>query len=221
MDGDVRRRLFYLIALIMCIHPLFFAYSRGAYAAALIGVAFYGIIKKRILLVLLALIYVSWHWLLPPSVVDRITMTQEFGGGLEQSAAIRLDLWDHALRMFESNPVLGIGWGGFGYSIKEESHYRDTHNFFIKTLCELGVVGFGLLLVLLLAALMSGLQLMREGKNGFHRGLGLGFMGSTIALIVNNFFGDRFSATVIGGYYWLVWGLVDRSILMSRGGLKG
>jgi hypothetical protein len=82
-------------------------------------------------------------------------------------------------------------------------------------------VGFGLLLVLLLAALMSGLQLMREGKNGFHRGLGLGFMGSTIALIVNNFFGDRFSATVIGGYYWLVWGLVDRSILMSRGGLKG
>jgi len=60
---------------------------------------------------------------------------------------------------------------------------------------------------------------MKEGKNGFHQGLGLGFMGSTVALIVNNLFGDRFSAPVVGGYFWLVWGLVDRSIMMSRGNL--
>jgi len=216
MDADVRRRVLYLATFLFSLHPLFFSYSRGAYAAALIGVAFYGIIRNRIFLVFLAFIYISWHTLLPPSVVDRITMTQQYGGELEHSAAIRLDLWDHALKTFESSPVLGIGWGGFGYSIKEESHYRDTHNFFIRILCEQGVVGFGLLLVLLTAALMSGHQLMKEGKNGFHQGLGLGFMGSTVALIVNNIFGDRFSATVIGGYFWLVWGLVDRSIIMSR-----
>jgi O-antigen ligase len=216
MDDDTRRRMLYLAAMIFSLHPLFFSYSRGAYGAALAGVVFYGIIKKRTLLVILAFVYISWHTLLPVSVVDRITMTEEYGGQLEHSAAIRLDLWDHALRIFESSPVVGIGWGGFGYSIQEESLYRDTHNYFLKTLCEQGIVGLGLLLMLLLAAMFSGLQLMIKGKNGFHQGLGLGFMGATVALIVNNFFGDRFSATVVGGYFWLVWGLVDRSIIMNR-----
>ena len=216
-DEGSWRRFLYLAALIFSLHPLFFSYSRGAYAAALIGMAFYGIIKNKILLVPLAIIFISWNTLLPPSVVDRITMTEEYSGELEGSAASRLDLWDHALRIFESSPFLGIGWGGFGYSIKEESHYRDTHNYFLKTLCEQGVVGFGLFLILLLAALMSGLQLMRKGKNNFHRGMGLGFMGCTLAIIVNNLFGDRWSYTTLGGYFWLVWGMVDRSIIMSSG----
>jgi O-antigen ligase len=221
LDRDLRRRILYLPAIVLSLHPLFFSYSRGAYAAALAGIAFYGLTVKRVLLVLLVILYISWHTLLPASVVDRITMTEEYGGQLEHSAAARLDLWDHALKIFERHPVLGIGWGGFGYSIKDESHYRDTHNFFLKTLCEQGVAGAGLLLILLMAALMSGLQLMRQGKSGFHRGLGLGLMGSTAALIVNNLFGDRFSATVVGGYFWLVWGLADRAIIMSRGRLEG
>ena len=217
-DKDVKRRIIYLATILFGLHPLFFSYSRGAYMAAFSALAFYGIIKKRILLVGILVVYLFWQDILPPSVVDRILMTTGGSGELEHSAAVRLDLWDHAIELFREKPLFGIGMGGFGFTIAEEMFYKDSHNFYLKILSEQGVIGIGLLAIILYGALKSGFELMKIGGSGFHKGLGFGFLGCLIACIVNNMFGDRWSYPVLGGYLWLTWGLVDRGILLSKRG---
>jgi hypothetical protein len=86
----------------------------------------------------------------------------------------------------------------------------------MKTLSEQGIIGLTLLAILFLKAFMSGSRLFRIGKSPFSRGLGLGFMGSVVAMIATNMFGDRWSYYAVGGYFWILWGLVDRGIVNAK-----
>jgi O-antigen ligase len=125
-------------------------------------------------------------------------------------------LWDHAFRLFEEHPVIGIGFGGYEFTIRE-GRWTDTHNYYLKMLAEQGIIGFGLLILTLFLASRSGWRLLKAGKNGFDRGLGLGFMGCIVAAATTNLFGDRWSYFEMGSYFWVFWGLVDRAVLMSSG----
>ena len=215
-DKDRRRRILYLATSLFGLHPLFYSYSRGAYLAALGALTWMGIMKKRMLLVPVIIILLTWQSILPPSVVDRITMTETQEGELESSAAHRIVLWEHAIKVFQQNPIFGIGFGGFRFTVPEEERLTDTHNFYVKTLSEQGVIGGVLLLLILLKAFVSGWRLLKIGKTPFHQGLGLGFIGCVIAIAIANLFGDRFSYFVLGSYFWIFWGLVDRGIIISN-----
>lgn len=216
VDKNLRRRMLYGATVLVGLHPLFYSYSRGAYLAFLVVVAFFALVKKRSLLIVLIAVLLTWQTILPASVVDRIMMTTEGAGGeLEGSATHRLDLWEHAMDLFKQNPVFGVGFGAFGFTVPE-GELTDTHNFYLKTLSEQGVIGFALLSALFFAALRSAWRLIRRAQSTFHKGLGFGFAGCVIAMMVTNFFGDRWSYFVLGGYFWILWGFVDRSIILSR-----
>jgi O-antigen ligase len=214
-DKNKWRRLLFLAAVVLGLHPLFFSYSRGAYAAAISVLVFFGLIKKRSLLILAFVLFISWQALLPSSVVDRIKMTRSESGGLEGSAAVRLDLWSHAVKLFEEKPIFGVGFGGFEFTVPKGIEYKDTHNLYLKTLSEQGVIGVSLLLLVFFMALRSGQRLYKTAQTPFQRGLGFGFLGCIVAFIITNMFGDRWSYFVLGDYFWITWGLVDREILMS------
>jgi len=220
LDNNRWRRILLLGTVLFSLHPLFFAYSRGAYVAAFVVLIFFALVKKRSLLVLVFALVVAWQTLMPASVVDRITMTttKTEEGEIEHSAAVRLGLWDLAWNLFEKNPVIGVGYGGFELSVPEGEYQRwkDTHNYYLKMLSEQGIVGFGLFLIVLLGAFRSGWRLWKTGKEGFEKGLGLGFMGCVLACASTNLFGDRWSYVEMGSYFWVFWGLVDRGILMAR-----
>ena len=216
LDDNRWRRMFFLAGVLFSLHPLFFSFSRGAYMAALVVLIFFGLAKKRSLLILVFVLVVAWQTLLPSSVVERIKMTRGEGGEIEESAAIRLDLWDHSLELFKKNPIIGIGFGGFRFTMPEGVRWTDTHNYYLKMLSEQGIVGFGLFLIVLCAGFRSGWKLLKGGKNGFEKGLGLGFMGCVVACATTNLFGDRWSYYEIGSYFWVFWGLVDRAVLMSN-----
>lgn len=213
-DKHKLRKLFFLGTLILCLHPLFFSYSRGAYAAAFVVVVFFGIAKKRSLLVLILVLLVSWHTLLPPSVVDRIDMTRDSTSGqVESSAAARFDLWESAMKKFYASPIFGIGFYGYAISSWGE-HWTDPHNYFLKKLCEEGIIGFGLLMLVYLSAFRSGWLLYRLKPSPFYQGLGFGFMGCVLANMTTNVFGDRFSYVELGSFFWIFWGLIDRAIFI-------
>lgn len=214
LDDNRKRRMLYLLAILFGLHPLFFSYSRGAYLAALVLLTFYGLVKRRSLLVLLTVLVIFWQTLLPVTVVERIQMT-ESGGQIESSAAHRLYLWEHAVDIFQSNPFFGVGFGGFGYTVPE-GELTDTHNFYVKMLAEQGVIGFLLFLFLLKRAFHSGWRLYRLNPSPFHTGLGFGFMGCVVAVLVTNIFGDRWSYFVLGGYFFVFWGAVDRALLIAE-----
>jgi len=222
LDKNRWRKILFLVLVIFSLHPLFFSYSRGAYVGALVVLVFFGLVQKRSLLILIVVLAIAWQTLLPSSVVERIRMTKtesiEGQTQIEDSAAVRLGLWNLAWNLFTENPVIGIGYGGFEFSVPEGEYHRwkDTHNYYAKMLAEQGIIGFGLFLIVLVVAFRSGWRLWKAGKEGFEKGLGLGFMGCVLACACTNFFGDRWSYFEVGSYFWVFWGLVDRAILMSN-----
>ena len=214
-DKDKWRRLLFLAAVLFGLYPLFFSYSRGAYVAAIGVLVFFGLLKKRSLLILAVVLFLSWQTLLPPTVVERIEMTKTEEGELEGSAGVRLDLWSHAIDLFKKHPILGVGWGGFRFTVPEGLKFKDAHNLYMKTLSEQGIIGLILLLFIFFMSLKSGQRLFKTGRTPFQKGLGFGFLGCTVAFIITNMFGDRWSYFVLGDYFWILWGVVDRAILMS------
>lgn len=210
---EVNKKIKYLFlaTVLLGLHPLFFSYSRGVYLAFFTIIVYFGLVKKRSLLLIALVVVLLWQTLLPPSVVDRIMMTKTEEGQLEGSAAHRLDLWDHAINLFNESPVIGIGFGGFGYTVAE-GELTDTHNFYVKTLCEQGIVGISFLLIIFTRAFISGFKLFRNGNSQFQKGLGLGFTGAVVACMIANIFGDRWSYFALGSYFWIIWGMVDRNL---------
>lgn len=210
-DKDRKRKWLYIITLLCCVTPLFNTYSRGAYAAVLLALFFFGVVRKRMILVGIAVLGVAWQTLLPPAVVERITMTETADGQIEESAALRLVVWERAKRLFIDNPVVGIGYGGFGVS-ERIGGLNNVHNYYMQTAAEQGVVGLIFLAIIIMRAGVSGWRLYRIGVSDFHKGIGLGFVGAVVAVMITNIFGDRWSYFALGAYFWILWGIVDRSI---------
>lgn len=219
------KTLIYLGVVLFGLHPLFFSYSRGAYLAFFAVLIFYGLFKKRSLLVFSFLIIIAWQAILPASVVDRIKMTRSESGEIEHSAGGRLELWDIAYQLFEKNPIFGVGFNGYsmsvgGMALKSGEQLPeggfDSHNYYMKVLSEEGIIGISVLALILIKAFFSGWRLYRNGTSQFYQGLGFGFMGCVIAASITNMFGDRFSYFVLGGYFWILWGLVDRGVIDSN-----
>ena len=78
----------------------------------------------------------------------------------------RVEHWRTALDVFEQNPVRGNGAGTFErrWQAREDAPFkvRDAHSLYLETLAELGVVGLGLLVLMLLVPLVAGLTVRRQ-----------------------------------------------------------
>jgi hypothetical protein len=77
----------------------------------------------------------------------------------------RYDIWRVALHEFGDHPLAGIGSRGFGPAYLEKRHSPDTparaHSVELDALSELGIVGFGLLVVVLVLPLTPIVSRMR------------------------------------------------------------
>lgn len=211
MDKESRlRRLACFGVFALSLYPLFFSYSRGAYAAMLLALGVIGVLRYRPLLVVLVVLLIFWQTVLPDSVIDRITMTETSEGDLEGSAAGRLVVWELAKQLFVDHPVFGIGFQGFIFA-SQGLELHNVHNFFLQIAAEEGVVGLVLFAMLLYRAVASGWKLYRKGATESQRALGLGFLACLSSVVVTNLFGDRFSQIELGAYFFLLWGAVDRA----------
>ena len=103
-----RKRLlkygYYILTLLSCV-CLMFSLSRGGYAALMAGFLFLGLVRQRKLLLLMVLFGLVWGSVVPNAVRERITMTyDDKNGGLDHSSETRVDLWEDAMKVFESEP---------------------------------------------------------------------------------------------------------------------
>ena len=215
VDTNRWRRWLYLAAVLFGLHPLFFAYSRGAYAALMAVLLVYGLLRNRWFLVAIAIFAFTWDSVLPDTVIERITMTSNSDGQLEESAALRVVLWEQAKQVFRDNPVFGIGFFGFEYLMRG-NELKNTHNYFVQVAAEEGVIGLFAIMLLFLRGYWVGWNLYRRGTSAFQSGLGLGFVGCITAVIVTNIFGDRFTQFSLGAYFFIVFGMVERAYASCR-----
>ncbi len=188
---------------------LIYALSRGGYAAFLLGCLFLGLVRNRMVLVLLAAFLVSWQALVPVAVKERIFMTTG-EDGMDHSAASRLGLWEEAMKTFDGDPVFGTGFNTYAYQENYEG-YQDTHNMYVKVLVETGVVGISIFLLLLWKMYRAGWRLYRTSRDPLFRALGIAFAGLMVSAGLANFFGDRWTYLQVGGFTFALLGLVIRA----------
>lgn len=91
------------------------------------------------------------------------------GLSTNHSVMLRLSLMGDGLKMWKQAPIFGRGLGGFenGLASVQTFFYESkyAHNYYIQTLCDLGVIGMILYVAMLVSAVVSLWHLRRkEGK---------------------------------------------------------
>lgn len=85
----------------------------------------------------------------------------------------RFALYRFAVDCFLKDPLFGIGWGKFKYlyaSANEIVYTRaggfNTHNIYLQLLCETGVIGFFVFLIIAYNTFQKTFRLIQEQQNG-------------------------------------------------------
>lgn len=184
-------------------------YSRTAYITVLLGGAtvillWRGRWKMILPLILVALILPG---MLPVSVTERFGSTTIEEGKRDESVEMRFEFWRIAWKNFTEHPLFGSGYRTFGHH-EINPFNMDTHNFFMRELTEKGLFGIAITIGLLLSIARACLRVMRESpQDNLAYALGLGMVAAWLALVVGNFFGDRFTYYPMIGYFWVYLGL--------------
>jgi O-antigen ligase len=192
------------------LYCVLFIFSRGAYIAVLMAALFISVVKQKKLIIPIVLLLVFWQAILPTRVIERLKFTEQ-EGQLDRSAQDRIVLWQQSIEFFKQNPITGIGFNVFSHiGLK-----RDTHNLFLRTLAEQGIIGLMFLLSIMLLAFKRGWRLYKRAQDNFLKGVGLGFCTCVIAVMVGNFFGDRWTHLPLAAYFWVFLGIVERGNIIA------
>ena len=192
---------------------IMYAYSRTAYIAVILGLltvilAWRGRWKLMLPLLLAAALAPS---LLPTSVVQRFDSTTVDEGQRDESTEMRFEFWKIAWDNFLSHPVAGTGFQSFRHP-EINPYQMDTHNVYLRTLSEGGVIGGVLLLGLLFSVLHAARRELSAAPSGSWRyALALGLVGAWMGMVCGNLFGDRFTYYPVIAYFWTYVALVVKA----------
>jgi len=209
-----RRWKFLLICGIACmVLCVLYAYSRTAYIALILGMvtvvlAWRGRWKMLLPLALAAALAPA---LLPPSVVQRFDSTTVEADQRDESTEKRFEFWQIAWDNFVAHPVVGTGFQSFRHP--EINPFKmDTHNVYLRTLTEGGVIGAVILLGLLVSILRTARRELAASSSGTWRyALALGLVGAWMGMVCGNLFGDRFTYYPVIAYFWTYVALVVKA----------
>ncbi|QDH69754.1 O-antigen ligase family protein [Marilutibacter alkalisoli] len=182
-----------------------YAYSRTAYIALLLGLvtvilAWRGRWKLMLPLLLGAALLPG---ALPQSVMERFDSTSVDEGERDESTEMRFVYWELAWDNFKRNPVVGTGFHTFTHP-EYNPYGMDTHNLYLRTLSEGGLIGFTLLLGVLLSVFTTARrELTRSPTGSLRYALALGLIGAWMALVCGNLSGDRFTHYPMIAFFWV------------------
>ncbi len=205
----------YLVVVGTCLVTVTYTMSRGGYAAVIVGVLFLGLLKNRKLLLILAVFLLTWQSLVPGAVRERVFMTQDSNGELDSSAGTRLILWENAVEIVKANPGIGTGFDTYKF-MHLVGGFEDTHNYYVKVMLEMGIVGLIVFLGIISRMFTAGYSLFRTAlAEDFLRGMGLGLAGMVVTTMVANAFGDRWTYIEETGFLWVIAAMAIRGRMIA------
>ncbi|MBD3245968.1 MAG: hypothetical protein GF333_03060, partial [Candidatus Omnitrophica bacterium] len=201
--------LFFLalfIAAVVATHARAGVLVLGALAVGfgIFGVKNFSGFKKFLSVLLVAGAVIGTVALAPAAFKQRaasIAHYQEVG-----TATARIEYWKIGIKMFLSNPLIGVGAGNYPLRYWDfggwEHLWRVPHNMYIEALSELGMLGFGCLFFLLYYTFKQGLATLRLLKekamqNTFLSAAAQGAMLSLFAYCVGGMFQSLFTYPVL------------------------
>jgi O-antigen ligase len=217
---------------------LFFAYSRGAWIALVLGFLAIWVIQKKLmgLMALLAItaVIVSTAWLVTEKKYmefapdhDRTIFHTDFSEHMratvdmkDVSTAERFYRWIAGVRMLADKPVTGFGPNSFYTHYKpytvarfetwvsSNNEHSTVHNYFILAALEQGVTGLLLFCVLYFGMLLRVQKLYHQLQSRFYRTVALTVAIVLIMIGVINSLSDMIETDKIGSLFWLCLGMI-------------
>ncbi len=235
--GHTKRRGI-LLAILIGLVALVFAYSRGAWIALLAGIAGAWFIRKKIMgaVVVLAvsgvLISTAWlvtdrHYMRFAPDHDHTVFHTDFSEHMvatikmkDISTAERFYRWIAGVRMLADRPVTGFGPNSFylhyrPYTVSrfetwvsDNPEHSTVHNYFILTALEQGVIGLALFCMLFFGMLWYAQRLYHQLVEPFYKTIALTVGVVLIMIGVINFMSDMIETDKIGSLFWLCLGMI-------------
>ena len=167
--------------------------------------------KKAFLILLFAILFFlsAGNKFLPVSVSERITAIKD--NSQDESTQRRILIWQMAGKEIAKSPILGNGYAASKYVLP-----FDTHNMYIDITLEAGIFS----LIVLLMIFHNIYQVSKKAylsSDIFCKKLGLGLLGSLVALMVCNFFGTRLHLFSINCYFAVLVGMVTKCLCENKG----
>jgi O-antigen ligase len=215
--GTKIERFSLLLIILLTFVGILFSESRGVWVALPVAstttLLLYNRRKAMIfLLLILALLSIPFYTENNLRNKAKSIVTSVYTEGIKGSTGTRIELWKGALLIFKESPLLGAGTGNFEPSIKrlvqakilkETPTMVHAHNIFLQALATRGIVGFAILVAILTALTMWGIN-----ETKFSGGIG-GYIIAfcTILTIVGGLTEDNLGTTKYLAAYCFTIGL--------------
>jgi O-antigen ligase len=176
-----------------------------AFGAVILGLGYFGIKSKetfkKLISLLIIVAAIAGIIVFAPSVFkERAATIADYQH--QGTATARIEYWKLGIKMFLSNPIIGVGAGNYPERYWDfggwEKQWRVAHNMYIEALSELGILGFGCLFFLLYFTFKDGLftyQLLRKNNktNTYLYSANQGAIVSLFAYCVGGMFQSLFT----------------------------
>jgi len=235
---DTKKQRLIKAGIVIACLGLFFAYSRGAWLALMIGIAGYWLIKKNqigkaifigvtaLVIGLTVLIYNNRFMQFAPEH-DQTIFHENFSAHLQAtiglkdiSNAERFHRWVAGIRMVAEKPWTGFGANSFynNYQpytaapfktwVSDNPEHSTVHNYFLLIALEQGIPALLLFAGFFIYLLMQTQYLYHQFQNNYYRHIALGLGVMLIMIASLNFTSDLIETDKIGGIFWLIIGLI-------------
>lgn len=208
---DNKQRLALIGVILMMLLSLMYTLSRSSWIALIPMYLTFLVLtpyQKPLLLGLFVLMLLL-PLAVPTEVFERLDYTfqdqkivhwQEEVAGvtLDTSTSARLHDWKRALGAFIDKPLFGHGITGWQF----------VDNQYVRTLVELGLVGMVAFLSLIYVILRETWKIYNSMRTPLSRGLSLGLLVGTVALLTHAIAGNTFIIVRIMEPFWFVVGMV-------------
>lgn len=214
-----QRSLIFLCGFVI-IFGIYATYARGALVACGVGLffmfPFFGFKVKNFVIV--AILAFCAFIIAPDSVSTRFDDTKTESGEYDESTKGRFYYWNAAFEIVKENP-LGVGVGQVrGAMEKKINKHVDPHNGFLYTVCEYGVIGLIIFVLMLFQIYYYALKIWNDPKmpeiyRTYALGVG-GLVGSFITcnMFYSNFYKDLVMGTIVIHFGMLAFILAETKI---------
>lgn len=169
---NIRIFIFNLFAALLVLYALILSSKRSPLLAAFVAICATYIIYKRknvgrrmavlfAAIVLIFSLYMVLSQVIPglTTIVDKTEMLEESDAGILNG---RSGLWALAIKMFNHNPIIGLGYGSYGdYASVNGAITTSAHNYYLQIMSELGIVGLILYMIVFAGSIILAVKTLQ------------------------------------------------------------
>ncbi len=220
LSGQLTRRVRVVlgILLVVVLQALVLTGSRGAWIAVVVGMLILSLLGNRRAIPILLVGYLLMPVLFYGFSQERLqTLNQIVTDSPEQqedpddSWEYRRTVWRNVGKLVGPPYVWGQGFATSDDAMRKAGlveENKSTHSGIIMLAVEMGMIGVGLYIWMLIVIWRTARQHLKISRDGLGAVLATGFIGAIPALIICDISGTRFQSGEVMAYFWLMSGLL-------------